>query len=97
MQMWQGRAQSRCRCGSDIPSPGADVAAIFPSAHARRAHIVSLVVSAIQYVFAPDVQFEELDFSRQVRVQTGVPLWYYGARGRKRVLCSMREYGPLGD
>ena len=26
MQMWQGRAQSRCRCGRGEPSPGADAA-----------------------------------------------------------------------
>jgi hypothetical protein len=29
--MWQGLAQSRCRCGRDWPSPGADVAGISPS------------------------------------------------------------------
>ncbi len=28
VQMWQRRAQSRCRCGSSAPSPGADVAAV---------------------------------------------------------------------
>ena len=29
--MWQGRAQSRCRCGRGEPSPGADVAAGEPN------------------------------------------------------------------
>ena len=28
VQMWQRRAQPRCRCGSSEPSPGADVAAV---------------------------------------------------------------------
>jgi hypothetical protein len=28
VQMWQGRAQSRCRCGRGEPSPGADVAEV---------------------------------------------------------------------
>jgi hypothetical protein len=27
-QMWQGFAQSRCRCGGGGPSPGADVAGL---------------------------------------------------------------------
>jgi hypothetical protein len=31
VQMWQGRAQSRCRCGCSVPSPGADVAGASPS------------------------------------------------------------------
>ena len=31
MQMWQGRAQSRCRCGRSEPDPGADVARGEPS------------------------------------------------------------------
>ena len=30
VQMWQGRAQSRCRCGRGEPSPGADVAGVSP-------------------------------------------------------------------
>jgi hypothetical protein len=30
VQMWQGCAQSRCRCGRGEPSPGADVAATSP-------------------------------------------------------------------
>jgi hypothetical protein len=30
VQMWQGRAQSRCRCGRGEPSPGADVAGASP-------------------------------------------------------------------
>ena len=30
VQMWHGRAQSRCRCGTGEPSPGADVAAAGP-------------------------------------------------------------------
>ena len=29
-RMWQGCAQSRCRCGRDAPSPGADVAGVNP-------------------------------------------------------------------
>ena len=29
-QMWQGRARSRCRCGSAKSSPGADVAEASP-------------------------------------------------------------------
>jgi hypothetical protein len=31
VQMWEGRAQSRCRCGRGGPSPGADVAAVSQS------------------------------------------------------------------
>ena len=30
MQMWAGRAQSRCRCGRDEPSPRADVCGASP-------------------------------------------------------------------
>ena len=30
MQMWRGCAQSRCRCGSGKPSPGADVTGVRP-------------------------------------------------------------------
>jgi hypothetical protein len=30
VQMWPGRAQSRCRCGRGEPSPGADAAAASP-------------------------------------------------------------------
>ena len=30
VQMWQGSAQSRCRCGRGEPSPGADVAGVSP-------------------------------------------------------------------
>ncbi len=33
VQMWQGRAQSRCRCGRGEPSPGADVAGVKQRAH----------------------------------------------------------------
>jgi hypothetical protein len=30
VQMWQGRAQSRCRCGRGGPSPGADLSGAGP-------------------------------------------------------------------
>ena len=30
VQMWQGRGQSRCRCGGGEPSPGADVGGVSP-------------------------------------------------------------------
>ena len=30
VQMWAGRAQSRCRCGRGEPGPGADVAGASP-------------------------------------------------------------------
>ena len=30
VQMWPGRAQSWCRCGQGVPSPGADVAGVSP-------------------------------------------------------------------
>ena len=30
-QMWQGRAQSSCRCGRSAPSPGADPAGVGPA------------------------------------------------------------------
>ena len=30
VQMWEGQAQSRCRCGRDGPSPGADVGGMGP-------------------------------------------------------------------
>jgi hypothetical protein len=30
VQMWQGRAQSRCRCGRGEPGPGADAAGVSP-------------------------------------------------------------------
>ena len=36
VQMWQRRAQSRCRCGRNESSPGADVAGVSPGPRATR-------------------------------------------------------------
>ena len=48
VQMWQRRAQSRCRCGRGEPSPGADVAAVAYGPHVQRCKRLCCAAGVVQ-------------------------------------------------